>query len=107
MTTRLERIEAMLADEPNDSFLRYSLALELRNAGRNEESLQRLDELTKDEPPHIPAFFMAAQQLVDLDRITEARTFLRDGIENARQQGDSHAAAEMSEYLSSLGEYGE
>lgn len=107
MTTRLERIEAMLADEPNDSFLRYSLALELRNAGRNEESLQRLDELTKDEPPHIPAFFMAAQQLVDLDRITEARTYLRDGIENARQQGDSHAAAEMSEYLSSLGEYGE
>ena len=107
MTTRLERIEAMLADEPHDSFLRYSLALELRNAGRNDESLQRLEELTKDEPPHIPAFFMAAQQLVDLDRIAEARTFLRDGIEHARQQGDSHAAAEMSEYLSSLGEYGE
>ena len=107
MPTRLERIEAMLADEPNDSFLRYSLALELRNAGRNEESLQRLEELTKDAPPHIPAFFMAAQQLVDLDRIADARGYLREGIEQARQQGDSHAAAEMSEYLSSLGEYGE
>lgn len=107
MTTRLERIEAMLAEEPHDSFLRYSLALELRNAGRNEESLERLAELTKDAPPHIPAFFMAAQQLVDLDRVADARTYLRDGIECAREQGDAHAAAEMSEYLSSLGEYGE
>jgi predicted Zn-dependent protease len=107
MTSRLERIEAMLVDEPHDSFLRYSLALELKNAGRHDESIQKLEELTRDEPPHISAFFMAAQQLVDLDRITEARTYLRNGIEHARQQGDSHAAAEMSEYLSTLGQYGE
>jgi thioredoxin-like negative regulator of GroEL len=107
MTTRLQRIEAMLADDPDDSFLRYSLALELRNAGRHEESLDRLGGLTKDQPPHVPAFFMAAQQLVELDRVNEARAFLRDGIDQARQQGDQHAAAEMSEFLSTLGEYGE
>ncbi len=50
---------------------------------------------------------MAAQQLVDLGRIEEARTYLRDGIDEARRQGNSHAAAEMSELLSSLGELGE
>jgi hypothetical protein len=50
---------------------------------------------------------MAAQQLADLGRIDEARTYLRDGIEEARRQGDNHAAAEMSEMLSSLGELGE
>ena len=32
-------------------------------------------------PPYVPAFFMAAQQLARLDRIAEARTVLRDGIE--------------------------
>jgi thioredoxin-like negative regulator of GroEL len=107
MNNRLERIEAMLADDPQDSFLRYSLAMELRSLGRNDESLLRFDELTRDDPPQISAFFMAAQQLVELDRIGEARTYLRDGIEHARTQSDSHAAAEMSEYLSTLGEYGE
>ena len=107
MNSRLERIEAMLAEEPRDTFLRYSLAMELRKEGRNDESLQRLGELTADDPPYVPAFFMAAQQLVDLDRIGEARAYLRDGIEQARQQGDSHAAAEMSEFLATLGEYGE
>ena len=107
MSDRLQRIEAMLADEPNDTFLRYSLAMELSKAGRNDESLERLDGLTKDDPPYVPAFFMAAQQLADLDRVGEARGFLRDGIEEARRQGDAHAAAEMSDYLAMLGEYGE
>jgi hypothetical protein len=50
---------------------------------------------------------MAAQQLVRLERIAEARTYLRDGIEEARRQNNSHAAGEMSEFLMSLGTMGE
>ncbi|TWU06045.1 tetratricopeptide repeat protein [Stieleria varia] len=105
--SRKEKILAMLADEPQDTFLRYSLAMELRSEGDHEQSIQQLTDLTKDTPPYVPAFFMAAQQLVDLDQVDQARTFLRDGIEAARQQGDSHAAAEMSELLSHLGSLGE
>ena len=97
----------MLADDPGDTFLRYSLAMELRSEGDHESSLKKLGELTSDSPPYIPAFFMAAQQLVDLGRIDQARTKLRDGIDHARNQGDGHAAAEMSELLASLGAMGE
>lgn len=104
---RREKIEAMLADDPGDTFLRYSLAMELRGEGDHAESVAKLEALTRDSPPYVPAFFMAAQQLADLDQIDRARQFLRDGIEEARRQGDSHAAAEMSELLSQLGEYGE
>ncbi len=105
--SRREKIEAMLVDDPTDTFLRYSLAMELRSEGDNETSILKLTELTKDDPPYVPAFFMAAQQLVDLDKIDEAREFLRSGIDTAREQGDGHAAAEMSELLTSLGEMGE
>lgn len=107
MSQRREKIEAMLAEDPSDTFLRYSLALELRKEQRHDESLERLRQLTSDAPPYVPAFFMAAQQLVDLDRVAEARQYLRDGIQQARDQGDTHAAAEMSEYLAMLGELGE
>ena len=103
---RREKIEAMLADDPSDQFLRYSLAMEFRQEGRNDESLAKLSELTKESPPMVSAFFMAAQQLADLDRVDEARVFLRDGIDQARQQGDAHAAAEMSDFLTTLGESG-
>lgn len=105
--SRREKIEAMLADDPGDTFLRYSLAMEMRSEGDHEQSLNKLAELTSDRPPYVPAFFMAAQQLVELERIDEARTQLREGIDEARRQGDAHAAAEMSELLSSLGQWGE
>jgi predicted Zn-dependent protease len=105
--TRREKIEAMLTDEPRDVFLRYSLAMELAKEGDHDRSLAQLAELTRDEPPHVPAFFMAAQQLARLDRTNEARTYLREGIEAARAQGNAHAAGEMSEFLASLGAAGE
>ncbi len=105
--SRREKIEQMLAEEPGDTFLRYSLAMELRSEGDHPASIAKLAELTQDAPPYIPAFFMAAQQLVELGEIDQARGFLRDGIEEARRQGDSHAAAEMSELLQTLGELGE
>lgn len=101
--SRREKIEAMLEDDPRDAFLRYSLALELEKEGAHERSLQLLDELTRETPAYVPAFFMAGQQLARLDRIDEARTALGAGIEAAREQGDAHAAGEMSELLASLG----
>lgn len=97
----------MLADEPGDTFLRYSLAMELQKEGDHEQSLQGLRSLMTDSPPYVPAFFMAGQQLVKLGRIAEARAALRDGIQQARQQGDAHAAGEMSEFLTSLGALGD
>lgn len=101
--SRRERIEAMLADDPQDTFLRYSLAMELDKEGMHERSLGLLRELAGDTPPYVPAFFRSAQQLARLTRIEEARAALRDGIEQARQQGDAHTAAEMSEFLAALG----
>lgn len=105
--SRRERIEAMLADEPGDSFLRYSLAMELDKEGRHEASLELLAGLAKEDEPYVPAFFMAGQQLARLGRVNDARSVLRDGIEVARRQGEAHAAGEMSEFLASLGALGE
>ena len=92
----------MLAEEPNDIFLRYSLAMELDKEGNHDDSLSQLVELTREDPAYVPAFFMAGQQLARLDRVEDAREVLREGIEEARKQGNAHAASEMSEFLMSL-----
>jgi len=103
-TSRIDKIQAMLLEDPRDSFLRYTLAMEFRKLNENEKSLKLLAELAdNDEPKYVAAFFMAAQQLVELDRLDEARRFLRDGIDEARRQDNQHAAAEMSELLSEIG----
>ena len=103
-TTRIDKIQAMLQDDPRDAFLRYTLAMEYRKLDENNKSLELLAELANcNEPKFVAAFFMAAQQLVELDRLDEARTYLRDGIDEARRQDNQHAAAEMSELLSEIG----
>jgi thioredoxin-like negative regulator of GroEL len=101
--SRREKIEAMLADDPGDTFLRYSLAMELDKEGAHDASLAKFAELTQNAPPYVPAFFMAGQQLVRIGRVEEARDVLMRGIEAARHQGDAHAVGEMSEFLASLG----
>jgi thioredoxin-like negative regulator of GroEL len=102
--SRREQIESMLAEQPDDTFLRYSLAMELQKEGRHDESIERFRDLMADRPPYVPAFFMASKLHIQLKQIPEARTLLREGIEQARRQGDSHAASEMAELLTALGE---
>ncbi len=106
VATRRQKIEEMLLSEPNDVFLRYSLAMELSKEGLLDQSLGLLRELSDGTPRYVPAFFRAAQLLAEHDDFDSARTFLREGIEEARAQGDQHAAAEMGEMLSDLGAAG-
>ena len=106
-SSRREKIEALLKDDPEDVFLRYSLALELDDTDEWERGLDILEELARGTPPYVPAFHMAARRLLARDRVAEARRALREGIEAARAQGEAHAAAEMSELLMSLGDAGE
>lgn len=105
--SRREKIEAMLQNEPNDEFLRYGLACEYDNEGRDEEAWKLFDGLTRDNPPHVASFLRGAQLLVRMDRINEARAVLRTGIEEARRQGKMHPAGEMAELLTELGKIGE
>ena len=107
MPDRITKIREMLELDPKDTFLRYSLAMEQEKIGEHDASEGGFRELMADTPPYVPAFFMLAQHLTKRDRVNDARTLLRDGIEEARKQGDSHAAGEMSEFLASLGEAGE
>ena len=107
MTSRRQKIEAMLADDPGDVFLRYSLALEMEQAGESDAAIEILRELSEAATPYVPAFHMAGRHLAARQRIGEARQFLRDGIEAARAQGHAHAAGEMAELLASLGVAGE
>lgn len=100
--SRRQKLEAMLEADPTDQMLRYMLAMDLEKEGRTEESLNYLQDLMHDVPPYVPAFLMAGQQLVAVHRINEAATCYRLGIDEARRQGNEHAAGEMREFLQQL-----
>jgi predicted Zn-dependent protease len=103
-TTRMEQIEAMLADDPNDSFLRYGLAMEHASQGDDESAVRVLRELIAVTPdqPYVPAFHMLGQALARVGRESEAAAALREGIVAARKVGDGDALGEMEVLLSTL-----
>ena len=100
--SRREQLESMLADDPSDTFLRYALAMELKNEEAFPEAAELFNGLMQDGTPYVPAFFMYGQQLVQEGEIEQAQTILKQGIEQAHQQNDLHAAGEMSEFLASI-----
>jgi hypothetical protein len=97
----MEQIEALLADDPGDPFLRYGLAMEYVSAGDDVTAAGQLVRLA-DDSAYVPAFLQAGQVLARLNRFTQACDILRRGIAAAGQQGDSHAEGEMTGLLSSL-----
>jgi tetratricopeptide (TPR) repeat protein len=102
--SRKQQIQEMLADDPNDPFLRYGLAMELVSEGATEEAVRCFRELLGATPDYIPAYLQAGQALVRLGRTEEARTLFQEGIAAAQKKGDLHARDEMQGFLASLEE---
>lgn len=100
-TPRMAQLEALLADDPADPFLRYGLAMEYASAGDDATAADQLVRLAA-EAAYVPAFLQAGQVLARLNRFEEACDVLRKGVAAARQQGDGHAEGEMANLLATL-----
>src|SRR5215472_953789 len=100
--SRKQQIEEMLADDPNDPFLRYGLAMEYVGAGQDEEAVRCFRELIETTPDYVPGYMQAGRALARLNRLEEARAVFEAGIAAARQKGDLHAAEEMAGFLEGL-----
>jgi tetratricopeptide (TPR) repeat protein len=100
--SRRERIEEMLAADPQDAFLRYGLAMEHLGAGQLEEAARCFADLRRINPDYVPGYLQAGKVLRDLGRDDEARSVWHEGITAARRQGDSHAAGEMEAFLEGM-----
>lgn len=100
--SRKQQIEEMLAEDPNDPFLRYGLAMERVSAGQDEEAVRCFEELLRSAPDYVPGYMQAGRALARLNRLDEARAIFQAGILAARQKSDFHAAEEMSGFLEGL-----
>jgi hypothetical protein len=100
----MAQIEALLAEDPDDAFLRYGLAMEHASAGDDAECVNVLRDLIARTAakPYVPAFLQCGQALARLGREPEACEVLKAGIAAARAAGDTHAEGEMQGLLTSL-----
>jgi len=103
MSNRLEVLKNMVAQNPNDSFARYGLAMEYANSENLEQAIQEYRALLAVNPDYSAAYYHGGQALVKLGRREEARALYHQGIAAATRIGDLHARSEMQAALDLLG----
>lgn len=99
---RLESLQAMVSQNPNDSFARYGLAMEYATKGESENALNQFARLLAANPDYTAAYQMSAQVLIKAGREAEARTMLDEGIKCAIRTKNQHARSEMAGMLDEL-----
>jgi tetratricopeptide (TPR) repeat protein len=99
---RVSMLQEILAQNPNDSFARYGLAMEYANKGESETALTEFGRLLTANPEYTAAYQMSAQVLMKLGREEEARKLLEDGIACAIRTRNQHARSEMEAMLDGL-----
>lgn len=103
MATRLELIQQMLEQKPNDTFLLYGLANEYKNVGDLPKALETYQQLMASNPDYVAAYYHCGQTLEKAgDETAAAETYDR-GIAVARRIGDAHALSELQAARDILG----
>ena len=101
---RRKSLEASLAADPADTFLRYGLALQCLREGDTEEGRRMLEQLIADHPDdQVPAYQQLGQSYMDEGNAEQARSYFALGIVKAQAVGDLKAAGEMQGFLELLG----
>jgi len=102
MKTRRDMLEEFVAQDPNDSFSRYALALEFEKESRVEDALPQLREVIARDPSYVAAYYQLGKLLAQVGQIEEARDVYRRGLDAAMASGDQRARSEMQEALDNL-----
>lgn len=92
---KIEKILSMLAEEPQDNFLRHALALEYIKAGDDENARILFEEILTRDPAYIGSYYHLCKLLERNERTEEAIQWYEKGMEEARKAGDNHALNEL------------
>jgi predicted Zn-dependent protease len=100
---RISMLMELLAQDPNNAFARYGLAMEYSNSGELNRALEEFSKLLSANPDYTAGYFMAAQTLVKAGQTPDAKTMLVNGIACAQRKQDAHAESEMQAMLEEIG----
>ena len=102
MPDRLDALQAMLADNPEDAFCLYGVAQEHLKAGSCDLAVAYFDKCLAADPNYLYAYYHKARAQEELDLMNEAAQTLRSGLTRARAAGDQQAISEIGSFLDML-----
>jgi thioredoxin-like negative regulator of GroEL len=102
MKSRRELLEEFLAADPNDSFSRYALALELEKEERVGEAIDQLKDVVARDPGYVAAYYHLGRMLARAGQVEQARGVYTSGLDAASRAGDQKTRSEIQDALDML-----
>ena len=100
--SRIEALKGFLAEDANDSFSRYALALEYLKLDRFSDAIGEFETIARNAPDYVATYYQLAKAYEHEQKALEAEQTYRKGIEVANQAGDAHTRDELQEALNLL-----
>lgn len=100
--SRLEKLQAFLEQDANDSFTRYAIALEYAKEKNFLSAIETLEELRARDSGYVPTYYMLGEYYREIGEKQKAAQTYNDGIGVARAANDLHAASELAAALDEL-----
>jgi Flp pilus assembly protein TadD len=102
VSSRLEALERMLGNRPDDTRLRFGVALEYLKSGRMEDGVRELRRYLSEADDEGNGWGRLGAALLELGRDEEAREAYRAGMRAAEQHGHPTMAEEFRQILEDI-----
>jgi len=99
MPTRLEQLQQMLLQEPNDEFLQYAIALEYFSGGEIQKAIDGLEKIIANNKNYLAAYYQLGKCYAAQNKVGEAKAAYEKGITIAQQQNNNKTLNELREAI--------
>jgi len=99
---RIEKLKAMIANDPSDSFSQYALALEYSSINEPLNAIEILEALILRDTKYLAAYHQLGQLYGKMNKTQDAKKIYRIGIDLATELNDEKTAKEIREELEEI-----
>ena len=99
---RKSKLLAMLEQTPDDPFLVYGLAMEVKKEGDHIEAIKLFSRVIELDKGYSYAYYQQGLSLEETGDLDAAKRTYRAGIQVSQDKGDTHAAGELAAALELL-----
>lgn len=96
MSERMKKLEVLLVDDPDNSFLLFAIAKEYEGLGEMEKALAQYLLLKGKDANYVGLYYHLGKLQEKMDDFAGALDSYTAGMAVAKAQGDMHAHGELS-----------
>lgn len=102
MSSRISLLAKAVKEHPEDSFYKFTLALELLKVDQIQKAQLLFEAIKKTDPEYVGVYYHLAKLYADTGENKKALDTYNEGIQIAESQHDLHTKSELSAALLNL-----